>query len=124
LTEHGLYAARDRLGRTPVVLGERAGSHAGTVETCAFPNLGYEPTRYLGSGGIVLIAEDGVEQRKPPVDRMQICAFLWGYYGYPASSYEGINVEVTRYRCGAALAKNDTVPIDLVARTRLIPIRT
>ena len=115
LTSKGLYAARDWLGRTPVALGEKPGAHAVTLETCALPNLGYRVTRYLGPGEIVRITEDGAEQLKPPGDRMQICAFLWVYYGYPASSYEGINVEATRNRCGVALAQNDDVDIDLVA---------
>jgi len=115
LTANGLYAARDRLGRTPVVLGEKSGAYAATLETCALPNLGYEVERYLGPGEIVRITEDGVEQKKPPGDRMQICAFLWVYYGYPASNYEGINVEAARNRCGAALARNDSVEVDMVA---------
>jgi amidophosphoribosyltransferase len=115
LTEKGLYAARDRLGRTPLVLGEKSGSYAATLETCAFPNLGYTVTKYLGPGEIVRITEDGFEQEKAPGPRMQICAFLWVYYGYPATSYEGVNVEQARNRCGAALAKNDDVEIDIVA---------
>jgi amidophosphoribosyltransferase len=115
LTEEGLYAARDRLGRTPVVLGEKPGSYAVTFETCAFPNLGYVITKYLGPGEIVRVTEDGVEEKKAPEDRMQICGFLWVYYGYPATSYEGINVETVRNRCGATLARNDDVEIDIVA---------
>jgi len=115
LTDRGVYAARDRLGRTPVVLGEKDGARAVTLETCAFPNLGYEVSSYLGPGEIVRISEDGVEQLNPPGDRLQICAFLWVYYGYPASNYEGINVETTRNRCGVALARNDDVEIDMVA---------
>ena len=115
LTDRGVYAARDRLGRTPVAIGKKEGAYAATLETCALPNLGYETDRYLGPGEIVLLTEEAVEQKKPPGDRMQICAFLWVYYGYPASNYEGINVENTRNRCGAALARNDDVEIDLVA---------
>jgi amidophosphoribosyltransferase len=115
LTSKGIYAARDRLGRIPVIIGEKNGSFAVTMETCAFPNLDYEITKYLGPGEVVLITEEGIEQKKPPRDRMQICGFLWVYYGYPASSYEGINVEAVRNRCGAALAKRDTVKVDLVA---------
>jgi amidophosphoribosyltransferase len=115
LTEDGLYAARDKLGRTPIVLGEKPGSYAATLETCAFPNVGYTVTKYLGSGEIVRVTEDGVEQEKSPEARMQICAFLWVYYGYPATSYEGINVEAVRNRCGATLARNDDVEIDIVA---------
>ncbi len=115
LTDKGIYAARDRLGRTPVVIGEKNGSFAVTMETCAFPNLDYKITKYLGPGEVVLITEEGIEQKRPPRDRMQICGFLWVYYGYPASSYEGINVEAVRNRCGAALAKKDTVTVDFVA---------
>jgi len=115
LTETGVYAARDRLGRTPVVIGEKEGSYAATLETCAFPNLGFEITQYLGPGEIVFITEEGIEQKKPPEEKMQICGFLWVYYGYPASSYEGINVEHVRNKCGATLAKNDSIEIDMVA---------
>ncbi|HUT59607.1 MAG TPA: amidophosphoribosyltransferase [Phycisphaerae bacterium] len=115
LTEEGIYAARDMLGRTPVILGRKDGAWAVTMETCAFPNLGYEVDRYLGPGEVVLLTPDGAEQRVPPGKRMQICAFLWVYYGYPASSYEGINVEDVRNRCGAALARNDDVRPDIVA---------
>ncbi len=115
LTDKGVYAARDRLGRTPVVLGEKEGSVAATLETCAFPNLGFEIKKYLGPGEIVLITEEGIEQKKPPGEKMQICGFLWVYYGYPASSYEGLNVESVRNKCGAKLAKNDSIKIDMVA---------
>jgi amidophosphoribosyltransferase len=115
LTEHGIYAGRDRLGRTPVVLGRKDGAFAVASETCAFPNLGYEIDRYLGPGEVVLITEDSVVRKKAPGNRLQICAFLWVYYGYPASSYEGINVEAARYRCGAALARKDTARVDCVA---------
>ncbi len=115
LTEEGVYAARDKLGRTPVVIGEKEGSYAATLETCAFPNLGYEIKKFLGPGEIVLMTEDGVEQKKAPGERMQICGFLWVYYGYPASTYEGINVESVRNRCGAILAKKDDLEVDMVA---------
>ncbi|HET6441799.1 MAG TPA: amidophosphoribosyltransferase [Phycisphaerae bacterium] len=115
LTKDGMYAARDRLGRTPVVIGRKDGAYAATMETCAFPNLGYEIDRYLGPGEIVRITEDGAEQRRPPAEKMQICAFLWVYYGYPASNYEGINVEAVRNRCGAALARREDREVDLVA---------
>lgn len=115
LTEKGIYAARDYLGRTPLILGRKKDAIAVTLETCAFPNLGYETEKCLGPGEIVFITPDGWEQRAKPADRMQICSFLWVYYGYPASSYEGINVEQCRYRCGAALARNDDVKLDMVA---------
>jgi amidophosphoribosyltransferase len=115
LTPRGIYAARDRLGRTPVVTARKDGAHAVTFETCALPNLNYRLERYLGPGEIVWMSEDGFEQKKAPGTRMQICSFLWVYYGYPASSYEGINVEVVRNRCGAALARRDDVAVDIVA---------
>jgi amidophosphoribosyltransferase len=115
LTDHGLYAARDRLGRTPVALGRKDGAHAVAMESCAFPNLDYDFQRHLGPGEIVRITAEGIETVQPPGDAMQVCAFLWIYYGYPASEYEGLNVEATRNRCGAALAQGDDVSIDLVA---------
>ena len=115
LTENGIYAARDKLGRTPIIIGTKEGAYAASSETCAFPNLGFEIDKYLGPGEIVFMTADGHEQRKKPSEKMQICAFLWVYYGYPASSYEGINVEFVRNRCGAALAKEDDVEIDYVA---------
>lgn len=115
LTEQGIYAARDRLGRTPVIVGKKAGSYAVTLETCAFPNLQYETVCSLGPGEIVHITSEGCEQLKAPGDKLQICGFLWVYYGYPASSYEGINVEVARNNCGKALAEKDTVTVDYAA---------
>ncbi len=115
LTESGIYAARDKLGRTPVVIGEKKGSFAATLETCAFPNLEYHINKYLGPGEIVFLTKDGMEQVKPPEDKLQICGFLWVYYGYPASSYEGINVESVRNCCGEKLAKRDTIKVDFVA---------
>jgi amidophosphoribosyltransferase len=115
LTEDSILAARDRYGRTPVVLGRKPGACAASLETCAFPNLGYEVDRFLGPGEIVRVRPDGFEQVAPPLDTLQICAVLWVYYGYPASDYEGVNTEVVRNRCGAFLARNDTVQVDLVA---------
>jgi len=115
LTDKGIYAARDKLGRTPLIVGKRDGARAVTLETCALPNLNYELERYLGPGEVVFLRADGVEQLRPPLDRMQICGFLWVYYGFPASSYEGINTEDVRNRCGAALARSDGVEIDFVA---------
>ena len=115
LTDDGIYAARDRLGRTPIILGRKEGALAATLETCAFPNLGFEFERSLGPGEVVRLSPDGVEQIHPPGDQMQICTFLWVYYGYPASNYEGINVEVARNQCGAALARSESMDIDMVA---------
>jgi amidophosphoribosyltransferase len=115
LTEKGIYAARDRLGRTPIVLGKKANAHAATFDTSAFFNLGYKIEKYLGPGEIVLFDAHGYEQIQKPGKDMQVCSFLWVYYGYPASSYENINVEEVRYRCGRALAKGDDVLVDAVS---------
>lgn len=115
LTEKEVYAARDRLGRTPLVLGKGVDGFAVSSESCAFPNLGYDLEYFLGPGEILQITADGWQQIAPAGPEMQVCSFLWVYYGYPASEYEGINVEKVRYNCGAALAKRDDISIDLVA---------
>jgi amidophosphoribosyltransferase len=115
LNHDGIYAARDRLGRTPVIVGKGPDGYVVTMETCAFPNLLCRVEKELGPGEVVLLTADGVEQKNPPGNKMQICSFLWIYYGYPASSYEGLNVEAARYRCGAALADADDVEVDYVA---------
>jgi amidophosphoribosyltransferase len=115
LTRDGVYAARDRMGRTPVILGRREGAHCATFETCALPNLGYETARELGPGETVFFTADGFEIRTPARDSLRICSFLWVYYGYPASTYEGRNVEAVRYRCGEALARGDSVRPDTVS---------
>ena len=115
LTRDGIYAARDKLGRTPIVIGRKEGAYAAASESCAFPNLGYEVHAFLGPGETVFMSADGIEQRIPPGDKMQVCSFLWVYYGYPASEYEGINVEWVRNRCGAALARRDDETVDFVA---------
>ncbi|MCJ7586560.1 MAG: amidophosphoribosyltransferase [Candidatus Aminicenantes bacterium] len=115
LTEKGIYAARDKYGRTPVIIGRKEGSWAVTMETCAFPNLDFKVDRELGPGEIAFVTPEGVETRKKPGTTLRICAFLWVYYGYPASSYEGINVEIARYRCGAALARRAPAAVDFVA---------
>jgi len=115
LSKDGIYAARDRLGRTPIIVGSGDDGYAVTMETCAFPNLDLNIEKYLGPGEIALVTPDGIEVKQRAGEEMQICSFLWVYYGYPASSYEGINVEATRYRCGAALADADDVEVDYVA---------
>jgi amidophosphoribosyltransferase len=115
LTDQGLYAARDRLGRTPVIMGRGPKGYAVTMETSAFPNLGYETVKELGPGEVVFVTPEGIEERVPSGSQLQICSFLWVYYGYPASSYEGINVERVRYASGAALARDDDVQIDFIA---------
>jgi amidophosphoribosyltransferase len=114
LTEKGIYAARDKVGRTSLIIGKKPGAYAVAMETCSFPNLNYEYVRDLGPGEIVYIDRNGFETRKKANPRLHICAFLWVYYGYPPSNYEGINVEMVRYRCGAALARRDHVKPDLV----------
>ncbi len=115
LTEKGIIAARDKLGRTPVLIGRKEDTYAVASESCSFFNLGFETLRDLGPGEIVRITADGTEVLKKPYEKMQICAFLWVYYGYPPSFYEGINVEECRYRCGAALARRDNLAADFVS---------
>ncbi len=115
LTQEGIYAARDRYGRTPVIIGQGEAGHAVTMESCALPNLGYRQVHELGPGEIVLIQAEGFTTLNPPGDCLQVCAFLWVYYGYPASSYHDINVEVARYRSGGVLARRDDAEIDCVA---------
>ncbi len=114
LTESGIIASRDKLGRTPVVFGKKENAYAIASESCSFPNTGFEIEYFLGPGEIVHVTSDGFTQLKKPGEKMQICAFLWVYYGYPPSYYEGINVDECRYRCGAALAKRDSVEVDFV----------
>lgn len=115
LTKKGVYAARDRFGRTPLAIGEKDGTICVSLESCAFPNLGYQFQYELGPGEIVFLTPEGIEQKAPPGDTLRICGFLWVYFGYPASTYEGMNVEVMRNRSGAALARNDDVGVDMVA---------
>ncbi len=107
LTDHAIYAARDRFGRTPISIGKNDTGYVGASESSSFDNLGYEFVRDLGPGEIVQLTADGVRQVAPAGKRKQVCSFLWVYYGYPSAWYEGINVEDCRYRCGAAMAKRD-----------------
>jgi len=115
ITNNCLIAARDKLGRTPIIIGKKKDAFAATFETCSFPNLGYEIDKYLGPGEIVRITADGHEQLREPNKDLKICAFLWVYYGYPPSFYENINVDECRYRCGAKLAKDDNIEVDFAA---------
>lgn len=115
LTPEGLYAARDALGRTPVVIGKKRGAHCATFESSAFLNLGYVKERELGPGEVVFLTADSAETRVPPGEEMKICTFMWVYYGYPTSSYEGVNVEEMRCRCGGMLAQRDETEADSVA---------
>ncbi|HJB89958.1 MAG TPA: amidophosphoribosyltransferase [Candidatus Eisenbergiella merdigallinarum] len=117
MTPRGIYAARDKLGRTPIVLGQKDNAYCFAFEGFSFLNLGYTPLRELGPGEIVVMDPEGVHTLVKPGKKMKICTFLWIYYGYPSSSYEGISVEKMRYNCGAALARRDkgTVSPDIVA---------
>lgn len=116
LNREGLYAARDRWGYTPVVLGKSSDAWAVTSETSAFPNTGFTIEKYLLPGEIILLTEEGLAQRKPGRADCQICTFLWIYTGFPAASYEGINVETVRERCGRSLAKRDKdIEVDVVS---------
>jgi amidophosphoribosyltransferase len=115
LTPKGIYASRDKFGRTPLIVGMKDGAYCVSFESCTFANLGYKPEYELGPGEIVLLTPEGIEKISPPGKDMKICAFLWVYYGYPSSTYEGMNVEIMRNRNGAALAKNDNVEVDIVA---------
>ena len=112
LTEDGIIAARDAWGRTPVVVGKKDGAYAVTSESTAFPNLGYEIEHFLGAGEIVRLYPDRLEFLRKPNKRMQICSFLWVYYGFPTSCYEGINVEKVRFTCGKKVGENDDVEVD------------
>lgn len=114
LTEDGIVAARDKLGRTPIVIGRKNGAFAAASETSSFPNLDYKVDRYLGPGEIVRLSADRVEQLRKPNDEMQICSFLWVYYGFPTSSYEGINVEKVRFACGEKMGLTDMCDADCV----------
>ncbi len=112
LTAGGIYAARDRVGRTPLALARSPDGYSVASETCALPNIGHEPVRDLGPGEIVLVTAEEARTLVRPGKVSRICAFLWVYYGYPASSYEGVNVEWFRHMNGAALAAADTVEAD------------
>jgi amidophosphoribosyltransferase len=114
LTDEGIIAARDKYGRTPVVIGKKEGAYAVASESCSFPNTGFDLEYFLGPGEIVYITSEGFTRLREPGEKMQICSFLWVYYGYPPSYYEGINVDECRNRCGASLARRDTVNADFV----------
>ena len=115
MTPKGIYAARDRYGRTPVAIGKKEGAYCVSFESFAYLNLGYQTERELGPGEIVAVTPEGVQTLAQPGREMKICTFLWIYYGYPSSSYEGISVERMRYNCGAMLAKRDDAKPDIVA---------
>lgn len=112
LTEDGIIAARDKWGRTPIVIGKKEGAYAATSESSSFPNLGYEVEHYLGPGEIVRLRAEGIEQMRKPEERMQVCSFLWVYYGFPTSCYEGRNVEEVRFTSGVKMGQTDTSEVD------------
>lgn len=115
LTPKGIYCARDRLGRTPIIIGKKDSGYCASFESFAFLNLGYKDLKELGPGEIVVMTADGVKTLVAPGKDMKICTFLWVYYGYPSSTYEGISVEKMRYNCGKLLAQRDNVEPDIVA---------
>ena len=115
LTPKGIYAARDKMGRTPVILGKKGGARCACFESYSYLNLGYSDDRELGPGEIVVFDADSVKTLAAPGKNMKVCTFLWVYYGYPSAVYEGVNVEEMRYRCGANMAKRDNVEADVVA---------
>jgi len=115
LTKEGIYAARDRLGRTPLVIGHKKDTFCITFENHAYLNLGYSFYKELGPSEIVFITADEVKEVSPAKEEMKICSFLWVYYGYPTASYEGVNVETMRYNCGKLLARRDDIDADIVA---------
>lgn len=115
LNKEGIYTARDRYGYTPLVMGQRGKDWAVTTETSAFSNLGFKIVKYLAPGEIILMHEKGMQPKRKGLATNQICSFLWIYTGFPASSYEGITVEVVRERSGRLLAKNDKVKIDMAS---------
>lgn len=115
MTGEGIYCARDKYGRTPVIIGEKEGAHCVTFESSAFLNLGYHHIKDLGPGEIIFMTAENLKQEQKPFEKMKICSFLWVYYGYPTSTYEGVNVEAMRYRCGDMLANRDDVAPDSVA---------
>lgn len=127
LSQDGIYASRDKLGRTPLIVGQKEAykdetqggtpeiSYCVTLESCTLTNLGYKKVYELGPGEIILLTTEGVQKIAPAREKMRICAFLWVYYGYPSSTYEGTNVEVMRYKNGAAMARAEQVEVDMVA---------
>lgn len=117
LTENGIYAARDLLGRTPVVIGKKENANCVSFESFAYINLGYTDYKELGPGEIVYVTPESVETVSSACEKMRICSFLWVYYGYPTSSYEGVGVEEMRYNCGKLLAQRDdhSIDVDIVA---------
>ena len=115
MNENGIYCARDEKGRTPIVIGKKEDAFCASFESFAYKNLGYQDYKELGPGEIVVLTHKNCVTLMQPGKEMKICTVLWVYYGYPASSYEGISVEQMRYNCGAKMAERDNVKPDIVA---------
>ena len=112
MTAQGIYCARDKMGRLPVAIGQKPNGYCAVLEAFAYLNLGYSEYRELGPGEIVVMTPDGVQTLVDPGNDMRICTFLWVYYGYPSSFYEGLSVERMRYNCGVSMSKRDTLTAD------------
>lgn len=112
LTDHGIICARDSWGRTPIIIGKKDGAYAASSESTSFPNLDFDTVYNVGPGEIVKLTADGMEQIRKPNKKMQVCSFLWVYYGFPTSTYEGKNVEQARFDNGFNMAKTDPVEVD------------
>ena len=112
LTANELICARDSWGRTPIIIGHKEGAYAASSESTSFPNLDFETVYEVGPGEIVKLTADGMEQLRPANKKMQVCSFLWVYYGFPTSTYEGKNVEEMRFANGYSMAKTDDVEVD------------
>ncbi|WP_288592275.1 amidophosphoribosyltransferase [uncultured Prevotella sp.] len=112
LTDHGIICARDSWGRTPIIIGKKDGAYAASSESTSFPNLDFDTVYNVGPGEIVKLTVDGMEQIRKPNKKMQVCSFLWVYYGFPTSTYEGKNVEQARFDNGYNMAKTDPVEVD------------
>lgn len=114
LTEDGIIVARDKWGRTPIIIGKKDGAFAATSESSSLPNLDYDIDRFVGPGEILRLRADGIEQMRQPNEQMQVCSFLWVYYGFPVSCYEGKNVEEVRFQSGYKMGKKDEYEVDCV----------
>ena len=121
LTEDGIIVARDKWGRTPIIIGKKDGAYAATSESSSLPNLDYEIDRFVGPGEILRLRADGIEQMRRPNEQMQVCSFLWVYYGFPVSCYEGRNVEEVRFQSGYKMGKKDESEVDCVCDTPTWP---
>ena len=121
MTPQGIYVARDKVGRTPMILGKKAEGFCATFESTAYLNLGYEDYKELGPGEIDIMTPEGVQVLAKPGSKMRVCTFMWVYYGYPSSFYEGVSVEQMRYNCGKYMARRDHIREDAVDNVAGVP---